>query len=108
MRDGLYHVEFATPLGHGHGVVHLTNGMVRGGDSSMYYIGQFSEDGEHVSGEVSTDRHNPDPNFQNVFGRDKVRLVLSGRNAGDRIELTGHAKEAPDIKFNAYLTKLTD
>jgi hypothetical protein len=37
MQNGLYAAEFQTPLGNGHGVVMLLNGVLQGGDSMMYY-----------------------------------------------------------------------
>jgi hypothetical protein len=41
MQTGLYKVNFKTPLGLGAGVVVLENGMIRGGDSSMFYRGTY-------------------------------------------------------------------
>jgi hypothetical protein len=45
MQNGLYWVEFRTPLGSGAGVVVLQDGNLRGGDSSMYYFGTYTETG---------------------------------------------------------------
>ncbi len=59
MKDGLYNIEFATHLGSGAGVVVLRDGKIRGGDSSMYYVGDYSLDGDAVRASVSVSRrHN--------------------------------------------------
>jgi len=67
----LYKVEFGTPLGSGTGVVVIEGGKLRGGDSSMYYVGSFAISGDQISASVATNRHTSVPGVQPVFGRDR-------------------------------------
>jgi hypothetical protein len=79
LKDGLYKVEFRTPLGMGAGVVVLQGGQVRGGDSRTYYVGSYSESSSQFSAKVKVDTHTNFPGLSSVFGRDRVNISLRGR-----------------------------
>jgi len=106
MRDGLYRVHFRTPAGQGMGIVVLEKGKLRGGDAIMYYVGTFSVKKDAFTSELVAQRHNP--NHGSVFGVDTVNLTLEGMVSGDTAETKGTAKEAPDVNFQATLTRLAD
>ncbi len=106
MKNGLYKVEFATPLGSGAGVVTLNDGHIAGGDSSMYYVGTYNLDGNNFSGQVQTNKHTV--GLESVFGKDRVSIDLSGTFEGNNATMTGTSKEAPDIGFQARLLPLAD
>lgn len=106
--DGLYKVDFRTELGHGFGVLVLRDGDLRGGDSGMYYVGTYSQDGNDFSAQLKVGRHSSPPGLVPVFGRDSVNITLSGTSTGTGAELTGTAAEAPDISFQATLARLGD
>ncbi len=57
LQNGLYKIEFQTQLGAGSGVVILHDGQLRGGDSMIYYVGTYKQDGDEFSAEVRTDAH---------------------------------------------------
>jgi hypothetical protein len=42
-----------------------------------------------------------------VFDVDHVHLDLKGSASGDSVTLTGQAAEAPDLAFQAKLTKIS-
>ena len=106
MRDGLYRVQFQTPMGRAAGVVVFADGTVRGGDSVMYYTGHFAENGGKVSGEIVARRHTP--GAQSVFKLDPVTIAFTGSAEGGNIEIAGNAREAPDVAFKATLSPLGD
>ena len=108
VRDGLYKVSFETPLGTGDGVVVLEGGKLLGGDSMMYYVGTYSQDGNKFSAEIATNRHSHSQGMQPVFGQDRVNITLQGVTQGDSAQMTGTAAETPGVSFQASLTRLGD
>jgi len=108
MENGLYKVEFQTQLGSGAGVVFLQNGKIRGGDSAMFYVGSVSEQGDDLTAEVEGNLHTNMPGTRSVFGFDKTHIKLKGKGAGRSATFTGTSKEAPNVSFQAKLTKLSD
>lgn len=108
MRDGLYKVQFQTPLGWGAGVVFAQGGKLWGGDAGLFYVGTYSQDGDKVTASVKTNRHTQNPGITSVFGRDQVTISLSGTSNGDAAKFNGKAPEAPNVAFTAELTRISD
>ena len=108
LQDGLYKVSFRTPKGTGDGVVVLADGKLRGGDSILYYTGDYSQDGNKFTAKVATNRHSHTPGMSPVFGQDRVNIAVQGTIQGDSAQLTGTAAEVPGVTFQASLTKLGD
>lgn len=108
MKDGLYKVHFKTPAGQGAGVVILTGGKLRGGDSSIYYSGNYAIAGDQFTAQVATDAHTKFPGIASVFGVDRVTISLTGKVAGDSAQMSGTAPEAPGLSFQATLTRISD
>lgn len=108
MKDGLYKVHFQVPGDQGAGVVVLSGGIIRGGDSSMYYHGSYTIVGDQLKAEVKTDAHTKVPGLASVFGVDRVNITLTGKINGDTAALHGTAKESPGIAFQAVLSRIAD
>jgi hypothetical protein len=108
MQNGLYKVEFQTPLGVGAGVVFLQNGKIHGGDSAMFYVGNVAETGNDLTAEVEGKLHTNVPGMSSVFGANHTHINLKGKGSGNAATFTGTAKEAPGIAFQAKLTKISD
>lgn len=108
MRDGLYKVQFQVPGNGGAGVIVMAGGKLRGGDSSMYYTGTYAVKGNQVTAQVITDAHTKIPGMASVFGIDRVTITLTGKLTGDNATLTGSAREAPNVPFQAMLTRIGD
>lgn len=106
MKNGLYKVEFQTPLGAGAGVAILTDGAIRGGDSAMYYAGSYQLEGGKFTAKVLSARHSA--GAQSVFGKDRVNIQLSGTATDDSAQCRGTASEAPGISFQAVLKRISD
>lgn len=105
-QDGLYGVQFQTQRGAGTGVVFLHEGILRGGDSMMYYTGTYQLSGNSFTGEVHAGVHARPAGMASVFGRDDVHITLKGTFSGDNATLTGTAKEVPGAQFSAHLKKI--
>jgi hypothetical protein len=74
----------------------------------MYYIGTYTVDGERLLAEVTTARHTHTPGIASVFGRDDVRLSLTGVWTPEGAKLSGRAAEAPNAMFAAELARIAD
>lgn len=106
--DGFYKVEFRTPLGKGAGVIVLREGVLRGGDSAVAYVGQYQVDAGMFSAEIKTFVHTENPNMFNVLGRFNARLNVSGKVGNGPILLNGMSPDAPGVPFDAIVTRLSD
>lgn len=104
--DGFYSIEFHTPLGRGNGVVVLTNGEARGGDSVIFYTGSYQLEGDDFVAKIRTGAHCQIPGSFSVFGRNDVNITLSGKFVGTNATLTGTAPEAPGVTLTARLMKI--
>ncbi|MBR0715074.1 GrlR family regulatory protein [Bradyrhizobium liaoningense] len=108
MREGLYKVDFHTVHGTGCGVVYVTSGKMRGGNSAFAFSGTYTGEGDRIKVKISTERYNADPAFRPLFGTDRITLMLSGRQDGDMVEFEGTALQLPGIAFRAVLARLGD
>ncbi|KQY95142.1 hypothetical protein ASD21_07185 [Caulobacter sp. Root1455] len=108
MRDGLYKVQFKTPLGDGAGVAYLAGGKMHGGDSMIFYVGTYAEDGGQFTASVQTDAHSSVPSMASVFGVSKASINLKGTSEGDKATMQGSSPQAPGVSFSATLTRIAD
>lgn len=106
LQDGLYLVRFATPLGEGTGVAHLTDGKLYGGDSMMAYVGKYKEDGAAVEAEVRVFRHSNVPGMESVLGTNSATLKLSGGISDNSANLSGSAPQASGVQLSVALSPL--
>jgi hypothetical protein len=109
MRKGLYKVEMHTVHGSRRGVLYVYDGKMMGGNSAFAFIGTYreSEDGE-VSVDISTMRHNDDPNFAPLLKADTVTLALKGRPRGEQYFFEGGTTQVPSIAFNSIMTPISE
>jgi hypothetical protein len=109
MLNGLYKVEMHTVHGSRRGVLYVYDGKMMGGNSAFAFIGTYREsaDGE-VSVDISTMRHNDDPNFQPLLKSDKVTLSLRGRQQGEQYCFEGGTMQVPRIAFNSVMTPISE
>jgi hypothetical protein len=109
MLKGLYKVEMHTAHGSRRGVVYAFDGKMMGGNSAFAFIGTYqeSESGE-VLAEMSTLRHNEDPNFQPLLKTDKINMTLSGRQRGEQYFFEGGAAQLPGVTFNSVMTPISE
>jgi hypothetical protein len=106
MHEGFYAIAFQVGENVGHGVLHLNEGRLRGGDSILYYLGDYTLDGDRITAQIKTDAHAKIPGMRAMFGRDVIHLTLEGVFDGEDAKLTGSAREAPAVKFVASLKKI--
>ena len=111
MLKGLYKVDMSTVDGTRRGVVYCYDDRILGGNSVYGFIGtqQQADDGEIVV-EISTIRHNFDPNFQPLLKADEVTVTLRGRQEGDRARyrFDGSIAQLPGVAFNVLITPISE
>jgi hypothetical protein len=108
VRQGLYKVDFHTVHGTGCGVLYVTEGKMRGGNSAFTFIGNYTGEGDSIKVKISTERYNDDPSFKALFGLDRITLTLSGREDRDMAEFEGTALQVPGVAFRAVLSRISD
>ena len=100
-RDGRYAVWYRTSRGEGTGIVHLTNGVISGGDCCFTYSGSYQVDDDRFTAALTTTRHTAGP--PTLFGIDEVEVELAGRFKGRMASCAGTARQAPGMSFEATL-----
>lgn len=106
--NGLYGIEFQTPLGQSYGVVTLIDGRLRGGDSFIYYVGAYRQNEDQISATVRTDIHSNNPYMLSAFRNNRVKVQISGRVEGTTATMTGKSPQMPNITLHMNLRKLDD
>src|SRR6202051_2634700 len=109
MLQGLYKVEMHTVHGSRRGVLYVYDGKMMGGNSAFAFIGTYqdSTNGE-ILVDISTLRHNDDPNFQPLFKTDKISLTLKGRQQGEQYHFEGGTTQLPRIAFHSVMTPISE
>lgn len=106
LQPGLYKVAFRTQLGEGIGIVVLENGSLRGGDAVYAWVGTYEEPDGSFEAEVSIFRHTTGEAAASVFGVDDAMVQLRGQPDGEEFKVDGLSAAAPDMRFEARLTKV--
>jgi hypothetical protein len=90
------------------GVVVLETQRLFGGDSAYAYAGTYSVVGDIIAGSVTIARHNPDPNFVDIWltGEDELQFEFHGQLNGDKIVALLSRQDAPQIGL--YLRRFRD
>lgn len=97
MIEGLYKVQFQTPLGFGYGVINLQNGAANGGDSAIAYIGNYTTDGTLFSSAIQISRHSD--GLPSVLGVDNANLNITGEIDGNTIVGNGTTAQVPGVNL---------
>jgi hypothetical protein len=61
-----------------------------------------------VLAEISTLRHNEDPNFQPLFKTDRITLALKGRQQGEQYFFEGGTTQLAGVAFNSVMTPISE
>lgn len=109
VKDGLFKVQFQTPLGMGYGVIYLSNGRIHGGDSTVFYTGTFSQGDGNFTANVKIDTHTNLPGHSTVFGRPNAQITLNGKVTSETAATCqGSSPQAPGVNFQASISRLSD
>jgi hypothetical protein len=109
MLKGLYKAEMHTTLGSRRSVLYVYDGKMMGGNSALAFIGTYQESGSgEVLVDISTLRHNDDPNFQPLFKVDEITLTLRGRQRGEQYHLEGGSTQLPGVACKLVMTPISE
>jgi hypothetical protein len=109
MLQGLYKVEMSTAHGSRRGVIYVYDGKMMGGNSAFAFIGSYRRSGDgEVLVDISTLRHNDDPNFQPLFKSDRITMALKGRQQGEQYHFEGGTTQLPGIAFSSVMTPISE
>lgn len=101
MKDGIYHVKFASTMGAaGEGLVVVKDGSVNGGDAGYLYQGALASTAEgQLQGQLQVKRWNP--GHVSVFGPlGNFALSLNGNAAAnDSFTVSGGVPGQPNMKI---------
>jgi hypothetical protein len=106
--EGKYSIWFRTPVGEGAGVVEFgADGKLSGGDATFSYSGDWLQNGDRFEAALSARRIAPGP--PGVFGMDEIDIAVTGQsNAGTTASCTGFAKQAPGLKLEVTLIRMSE
>ena len=106
MVQGFYKLEFHSTSDYGHGVVILENGLVRGGDASYYYTGEYALKSQELVVELSSIHYAGALN--NILGAiERSDFRLTGIADRQQMVLKGTDKNGQgDVVVN--LTRIAD
>ncbi|TMJ18032.1 MAG: hypothetical protein E6G93_13310 [Alphaproteobacteria bacterium] len=99
MFGGFYTVKFQLGQAVGHSVMHAGAGKMLGGNSAFAHIGTYEDLGGEIAIEITTVRHNPDPNYPAMAGTDDATLLARGKLDGARYRFEGRLNEVPHLRM---------
>ena len=108
MFEGFYTVRFQLGEAVGRSVMYVHAGRLLGGNSAFAHIGTYEHIGDEVAIEVSTVRHNPDPNYRAMAGTDDATLFAHGRSDGRLYRFQGRLRELPNVPFQSVMTPIEE
>ena len=108
MFGGFYTVRFQLGDAIGRSVMYVGGGKLLGGNSAFAHIGTYEAEGQEIVIEVSTIRHNPDPNYKAMAGTDDATLLARGKADGNLYCFEGRLRELPDVPFRSVMTPVEE
>ena len=108
MFGGFYTVRFQVNDAVGRSVMYAHGGRMLGGNSAFAHIGTYQvRDGEVLT-EIRTVRHNPDPNFTAMAGRDDATLTATGKPDGAAYRFVGSLDTLPGAVFKSVMIPIEE
>jgi hypothetical protein len=105
---GFFKVSFELNGAPGRSVMYAHGGKLLGGNTAFAHIGAYQQLDDEVAVEVRTVRHNLDPNFQPLAGRDDATLVARGKSDGGTWRFDGVIKELPGSVFQSVMAPIEE
>ena len=108
MFEGFYKVRFQLAEAVGRSVMYVRDGRMLGGNSAFAHIGTYEKRDDGIAIEITTVRHNPDPNYRARAGTDDATLLARGQADGALYRFEGGLRELPGVKFQSVMTPIED
>ncbi|HVC28292.1 MAG TPA: GrlR family regulatory protein [Gammaproteobacteria bacterium] len=107
--EGLWSVIFSGRVGPASaGVVIFERGRIFGGDTHMYYIGDYEIKNGILSGSIRVRVHSNVLGIVSVTGSDDFTATLTAATVAKQMQLTLDVQPSGAGKIQAALSKITD
>ena len=108
MLEGFYKVRFQVNDAVGRSVMYAHAGSMLGGNSAFAHYGTYQEIDGVVTSEITSHRHNDDPNYKSLLGADIAKINVQGSAQGDIYHFRGTSPQMPGAVFQSMMTPLDD
>src|SRR5450432_2292200 len=106
--EGFYKVRFQVNDAVGRSVMYAHAGSMLGGNSAFAHYGTYLEIDGVVTSEITSHRHNDDPNYKSLLGADIAKINVRGSAQGDIYHFRGSSPQMPGAVFQSMMTPLDD
>jgi hypothetical protein len=106
--EGFYKVRFQVNDAVGRSVMYADGGSMLGGNSAFAHYGTYTERDGVVTSEITSHRHNEDPNYQSLLGADIATIDIKGSAEGDIYSFVGGSPQMPGAVFRSVMTPIED
>ena len=108
MLEGFYKVRFQVNDAVGRSVMYAHAGSMLGGNSAFAHYGTYQEVDGIVTSEITSHRHNDDPNYKSLLGADIAKIDVRGSAQGDIYHFRGSSPQMPGAVFQSMMTPLDE
>ena len=108
MLEGFYKVRFQVNDAVGRSVMYAHAGSMLGGNSAFAHYGTYEEIDGVVTSEITSHRHNDDPNYKSLLGADIAKINVRGSAQGDIYHFRGSSPQMPGAVFQSMMTPLDE
>jgi hypothetical protein len=106
--EGFYKVRFQVNDAVGRSVMYAHAGKMLGGNSAFAHYGTYQEIDGVVTSEITSHRHNEDPNYKSLLGADIATINVRGRAQGEIYHFEGGSPQMPGAIFRSVMTPIED
>jgi hypothetical protein len=106
--EGFYKVKYQVDEAVGRSVMYVHGGSMLGGNSAFAHYGTYEEVGGTVTSEITSHRHNEDPNYKSLLGADIATIDVRGSAEGEVYHFVGGSPQMPGAVFRSTMTPLDD
>src|SRR5450432_2327561 len=93
--EGFYKVRFQVNDAVGRSVMYAHGGSMLGGNSAFAHYGTYQEIDGVVTSEITSHRHNDDPNYKSLLGADIARIDVRGSADGNIYRFVSGSPQMP-------------
>src|SRR4051794_3974922 len=108
MLQGFYKVRFQVDDAVGRSVMYAHAGRMLGGNSAFAHYGTYREIDGVVISEITSHRHNDDPNYKSLLGADIASIDVKGSADGEVYRFKGGSPQMPGAVFQSVMTPISD
>ncbi len=108
MLEGFYKVRFQVNDAVGRSVMYAHGGSMLGGNSAFAHYGTYREADGVVTSEITSHRHNDDPNHKSLLGSDISTIDVRGSAEGNIYSFIGGSPQMPGAVFRSVMTPIEE